>query len=180
MAVIIYIILVTTVWFTQRKRNEDKLTKGGRRKFYWGFSWKSDCVISVISFFHFLLFIPLLPCSLILLKNTAATGSVYTGMGCVKSLIHPLQQFHEVCNIASSLTESWATFPSRAGPHSLCQDIESLRVVLESAASDSLEKPSLVIYKTKRLAMTRPGTCSLSKASWCREVLEEPRSPQHV
>lgn len=142
MALIIHITLVTTVWFTQRKRNKDKLTRRGRRKFYSGLSWKSDCVISVISFFHFFLFISLLPCSLILLKNTAATGSVYTGMGCVKLLTHPLQQFHEVCNSASS-EKVEPLSSSRAGPQSLCQAIESPRVVLESAASDSLENHHL-------------------------------------
>lgn len=178
MAVIIHITLVTTVWFTQRKRNGDKLTKRGRRKFYSSLSWKSDCVISVISFFHFFLFISLLPCSLIVLKNTAATGSVYTEMGCVKSLTHPLQQFHEVCNIASS-EKVKPLSSSRAGPQSLCQTIESPRVVLESAA-DSLEKPSLVIYKTKCLQWQELGLCSLSLASWYREVLEDPRSPQHI
>lgn len=179
MAVIIYITLVTTAWFTQRKRNGDKLTKRDRRKFYSGLSWKSDCVISVISFFHFFLFISSLPCSLILLKNTAATGSVYTGMGCVKSLTHLLQQVHEVCNTASS-EKVEPLSSSRAGPQSLCQAIESPRVVLESAASDSLGKPSLVIYKTKCLQWQELGLCSLSLASWYREVLEDPRSPQHI
>lgn len=98
---------------------------------------KSDCGISVISFFHFLWFISRLVFSQLLLKNAGATCSVYTGGGLYSNvdsalvavvwgftLLHPHLQKRKWSQTLSAsrpeLQNLWQDWVSNCGPLSSC------------------------------------------------------------